>query len=482
MLIDTLRRIVSHQPNTIALCIDEQEYSYQTLFQRASIVAHWLNHGAIARLGIQVDRSVGNYVAIMACLLTGCAYVPLNLKLPRERLDAIEHEAQLDAVFDDKQFDFTRSVPLNQIVQYESNRPAYIMFTSGSTGVPKGVPVTFGQLDVFISMMQQYHRLASDDRVAQHADLSFDMSVYDVFMTWNSGASLYVVPERLRLAPAKFIQDKKITVWFSVPSIIGLMRQLNVLPSSSLPSLRLSLFSGEPLLMGDALAWQQAAVNSIVQNLYGPTEATVECMAYSLSVQSDIDIDIGLDEQTIMPIGHALPGNMIALMDEDGQWVVDDKPGEIMIAGSQVVTGYWHQPELTADKFVQQFHPEYGDQRWYRTGDQAYRHTETGYHYLGRLDNQVKIQGHRVELEEIEYYLRQATHCSEVAAVIVSGDHGDHLLGVVEKDEINQQAIRAKLLKLLPFYMVPEKIVVVEQLPRNMNGKLDRRTLKQGLS
>ena len=106
MLIDTLRRIVSHQPNTIALCIDEQEYSYKTLFQRASIVAHWLNHGAIARLGIQVDRSVGNYVAIMACLLTGCAYVPLNLKLPRERLDAIEHEAQLDAIFDDKQFDF----------------------------------------------------------------------------------------------------------------------------------------------------------------------------------------------------------------------------------------------------------------------------------------------------------------------------------------------------------------------------------------
>ena len=478
MLIDTLRRIESDQSNSVALCIDEHEISYQTLFQRASIVANWLNHHAIARLGIQVDRSLGNYVAIMACLLSGCAYVPLNLKLPDERLNVIAREAQLDAIFDDKQFDFTELVPLNQAIHYDANSPAYIMFTSGSTGLPKGVPVTFGQLDAFITMMQQYHQLTVDDRVAQHADLSFDMSVYDVFMAWNSGASLYVVPERLRLAPAKFIQDKKITVWFSVPSIIGLMRHLNVLPASSLPSLRLSLFSGEPLLMGDALAWQQAAVNSVVQNLYGPTEATVECMSYSLPVQGDID----LDEQTIVPIGSSLPGNMIALMDEDGQWVVDDKPGEIMIAGPQVISEYWHQPELAADKFVQQFHPDYGDQRWYRTGDQAYHLIESGYHYLGRLDNQVKIQGHRVELEEVEYYLRQVTHCSEVAAVIVSDDRGDHLLGVVEKAEINQQAIRAQLLELLPFYMVPEKVVLVEQLPRNMNGKLDRRTLMKRLS
>ena len=478
MFIDNILQIATTAPDRVALLIDEQAYDYQYLLHRASIVADWLTANSVTRLGICADRSVGNYVGIMACLLAGCAYVPLNLKLPSERLDAIKQQAQLDALFEEALFDFSQPSQPPRVIDVDMNQWVYMMFTSGSTGVPKGVPVTYAQLDTFISMMQQHHQLTADDRVAQHADMSFDMSVYDIFMAWNAGACLCVVPESQRLAPAKFIQDTTVTVWFSVPSIIGFMKQLKLLSPNSLPSLRLSLFSGEPLLVGDALDWQQAAANSFVDNLYGPTEATVECMAYRL----DASMDMELGEQSILPIGEPLPGNTIALLDKDGQWVVDDQPGELLIAGPQIIAEYWDNPQLTAEKLIQKKHPDYGDQCWYRTGDQVYRDRAGCCHYLGRLDNQVKIQGHRVELEEVEHYLRQVTGCLDVAAVIVADERGDHLYGALEDPSLDQKVVKQQLLQLLPFYMVPEQVVSVEQLPRSLNGKLDRRALIEMLT
>ena len=253
--------------------------TYQALIDAAISVAQQLRQRDIQRLGVVVDRSLENYAAIMACLLVGCCYVPLNAQLPAERLEAIRSEARLSAQFDPAWL----SEPLSDTFERSPVIPdqlVYLLFTSGSTGVPKGVPIQYQQLDAFISMMQRYHALVPSDRVAQHASLSFDMSVYDLYMAWHAGASLYVVPESQRIAPLQFIKEHAITVWFSVPSVIKTMRQLKLLPPNAMPSLRLSLFSGEPLEVGDALAWQAAAPDSAIDNLYGPTEATVECCGY----------------------------------------------------------------------------------------------------------------------------------------------------------------------------------------------------------
>jgi non-ribosomal peptide synthetase component F len=298
-----------------------------------------------------------------------------------------------------------------------------------------------------------------------------------MFLAWSSGACLCPVPREVLMSPAKFIRDRALTVWFSVPSVAMMMRRLRMLKPDKLPGLRLSLFCGEPLPASLAQQWQAAAPNSVVENLYGPTEATIAISHY----RWDPDRSPQQSRNGVTPIGETFPTQRAVIVDEEGLPVSAGQPGELCVTGSQVTTGYINAPEKTASQFVTV--PGQGEAVWYRTGDRVLRDEQGCLHYLGRVDSQVQIRGHRVELQEIEHVLRQATG-TELAFAVPSPLSEGGALGVraVIGEPVTEDQ-RRRILEWcrasLPEYMAPQDVVECQNLPLNANDKIDRQALQR---
>jgi non-ribosomal peptide synthetase component F len=302
-------------------------------------------------------------------------------------------------------------------------------------------------------------------------ELTFDPAILNIFMTWNAGASLHVVPQRWLMSPDSFINDHALTVWNSTPTTIGLLMRLRALEPGSLPTLRTSIFGGETLTLEAAQAWQRAAPGSTVDNVYGPTEATIECLYQRLTEPPAVTPDRGS-----LALGLPYPGVTAAILGADGTSLPAGEAGELAVSGVQLAEGYLDQPALTTARF-----PVIGGTRWYLTGDKAYRDTAGRVHHLGRLDDQVKVRGHRVELGDVESHLRQVCGTELVAAVAWPFANGGAvgLVGFVADEAAlpPPQAIRAALRQRLPAYMVPETVHRIACLPVTPHGKIDRAAL-----
>lgn len=275
------------------------------------------------------------------------------------------------------------------------------------------------------------------------------------------------------MSAVKFSRDRQLTVWFSVPSLAGMLKQIKALAPNALPDLRISVFGGEQLPETIVTAWQAAAPNSIIENFYGPTEVTVFCLRQSVS--APIPLTPGRD---FVSIGVPMPGNEAAIVDADLEFVAPGVVGELAIAGVQLSDGYLSAPKLTDARF-----PTIGGKRWYLTGDLAMEDASGRFHCLGRIDNQVKVLGHRIELEEVDAYLRTVSKAGNAAAVawpVVDGI-AQGLVAFVGAQSINSQQIIAELKTHLPGYMVPSRIIAVDNMPFNQSGKIDRRALVQFL-
>jgi amino acid adenylation domain-containing protein len=355
---------------------------------------------------------------------------------------------------------------------------AYLLFTSGSTGQPKGVPITHANVVHFLEVNQRRYQLTHEDRLSQTFDQTFDLSIFDCFMAWGSGACLCAMQPIQLLSPFRFVQEKNITVWFSVPSVITLLLKKNLLKPGSLPSLRLSLFCGEALTKDSVEAWQSAAPNSIIENLYGPTELTIACAAYLWHPErSPRECFNG-----IVPIGQVYENLHHLVVDENLQPVLPGEDGELCVAGVQTFPGYWNDSQKTVLSTFTCPDQNGNKLLYYRTGDRV-RLVENNYIYLGRMDRQIKVLGYRVDLGDIEATLRAVPGVIEAVALGWPVNDGSYegVIAFVSGNLLNVELLRSKARDCLPAYMVPHTIHILDNMPLNANGKVARNTLYEKL-
>jgi amino acid adenylation domain-containing protein len=478
----------------VALYVAGASYSYGHLANLVARVA--LAIGSARKVGVLASRTLGAYVGVLGASWCGAAYIPLSPKLPVERLVYMLKTVEPDAlVVDDLglacltpevkavappvildlsvSLDSLPKTRMPEPIHREASDLAYILFTSGTTGLPKAVMISLGNVAQFLAAMQPRFNPTFTDRVSQTSELTFDVSVFEMFIAWGSGAAVEVIPPNQLMAPARFIVDRQLTIWSSVPSIAAFMRRMKMLMPGAFPSLRYSVFAGEALPWSLAEAWQAAAPSSVVENLYGPTEATIYCLGATFGPEFP-----KTPERGTVPSGYPLPGLEAAVLDEALTFLPAGQEGQLAISGGQIASGYFNDAKLTEQRF-----PSIAGKTWYLTGDLA-RQDERGiFHHLGRIDNQVKVLGQRVELEEIESHLRAVSGTENAAAIpwpiqdgIVTGIVA-FTSGVTRPPEEILDALRRNL----PSYMVPRQILQLDALPLNPSGKIDRKSLARYL-
>ncbi len=450
------------------------------------------------RIGVVTGDDFHTYAAILAILANGSAYVPLNRKNPVARNLIVVGEADLAAIVSTSggelgaavQREFDKDVQwidamaaaendagLLQAGSVSGDSVAYIFFTSGSTGTPKGVPITHGNLNQFMSVMLDsgLYEFQPEDRFLQMFELTFDLSVMSLFLPLATGACCYVVPDARvgYVATLKVLRDQEISVALMVPSLLIYLEPF--LKDLRLDSMRLSMFCGEALPEATTEKWHAVAPQAVIENVYGPTEATIFCLRYPWSpTESPAKAVNG-----IVPIGVPFPGMQAALLGENGQLVVErGEKGELLLIGGQVTEGYWRNPQKTEEAFVD-IELESGTARAYRSGDLCFVNDDGDYIYSGRLDSQIKIDGHRVELGEIEHHLRELLERANLAVVDAMVGAQRQLVLFLEKPEEDWSVLRKKLQQRVPEYMIPKHMRYIDSLPLNLNGKVDRPRLRE---
>ncbi|WP_210395535.1 amino acid adenylation domain-containing protein [Motiliproteus sediminis] len=489
----------SKTPDALALFVDGQYYTYRQLTALTAAQAARINQLSTApsRVAVLCAGGAEAYCGALAALWMGATYIPLATDTPLPQLRDMLTDVAPDLLLTDPsgaalwhRLDLPGKRPRHLSIEldptgdpalappvagFDTDSAVYVVFTSGTTGHPKGVPVSARQLTHALECFQRRYVIKRDDRLSQSFPLTFDLSMFDLFMAWQQGASLHVIPARQRLAPGPFIRQQQLTLWFSVPSVIAFMHRLGQLKPDNLATLRWSLFCGEALPLELARRWQDAAPDAQMDNLYGPAEATIACTAKRLYDLHCPDYE--------MTIGQPLDGTLLATIGEQEQWTPPEIGGELLISGPQVVDGYWAREEETQHRFTVRKHPQLGAHRWYRTGDLARLGDDGDWRFLGRVDRQLKIRGIRTETEAIEQLVQQ--HSGADTAAILPLYEQQLCVGVAAfvtpvplqpEVEARRKLIRS-LKPCLQGALLPIQVRYLPQLPLTRHGKIDYRQL-----
>ena len=464
-------------------------YTYRQLSERISAIRAAITqiNAQNPLVGLAIHDDLDTYASIFALWMEGKAYVPLHPNQPIERnLNILEQikcthviDSAAESVFAKEKYQI---IATNQCAfshdfidnwkDIPDDELAYILFTSGSTGVPKGVIISRKNVAAFMdSFWQTGISITPEDRCLQAFDLTFDVSVQSYLVPLTRGACCYTIPygQVKYLYAASLIQEQKITFGAMAPSMLTYLRPyFNEFDASSLKTCILTAEACPVDLLED---WYKCAQNVEIYDFYGPTEATIYCTYYKLTRGGN-----NLSLNGVISIGKPLANVQAIIIREDASLVKDQEKGELCVAGDQITQGYWLNPEKNNSSFFFK-----DGVRYYHTGDLCYWDKSGNIMYTGRIDQQAKIQGFRVELGEIEFHAR-AFYNNEYRTLAIAYQNAQNLTEIalfVEKQEEPSQALVAYLRSKMPQYMIPTKIIFEPSFPLNKSEKIDRNLLKQ---
>ena len=488
-VLEQLLSVFEHFGSRSAFFINETSYSYFELAERVSSIRSCIRSMEIKtpNIGIITNDDIETYSSILAIWLEGMAYVPINPSQPYERNIDIINQADICLVLDsslvktfaDIDTIMTRSlgrVEINLVpVNANDSASAYIMFTSGSTGKPKGVQITRGNISSFVDAFWGLgYKIDENDRCLQPFDLSFDLSVMSYLIPLLKGSCVFTVPgSQIKYSMiAQILEDHSLTVALMVPSVIRYLRPY--FNEIDLPAMRYSMFCGEALPVDLAKEWSRCVPNAYIDNVYGPTEDTIFCSQYRYSRSVPNKSHNG-----ILSIGKSMTSGRMIIVNDNNLEVPAGEHGELCLAGLQLTPGYWKNPLKNKESF---FVGETGT-RFYKTGDLCYKDGEGDIMYVGRIDNQIKMQGYRIELGEIEHYADDfLAGINPVAIAFENKDGNTEIALFLESDSADTAGLMSFLKLKLPSYMLPSRILLISKLPLNINGKIDRKELRRKIS
>ncbi|MCC9076777.1 amino acid adenylation domain-containing protein [Litorilinea aerophila] len=515
LLTDGVRDAAQVAPEREAVRCNGQSLSYGELWQRALALAWTLRDQGVARgdrVGIYFNKSLESAVALYGIMLAGAAYVPLDPFAPLERLRYVIQDCGIQVLVtgEGKRPDLARlaaalpelhccvgvapgddlptaAIPWDQVVGGpERGLPvpnlveqdlAYILYTSGSTGNPKGIMHTHRSGLSFAEWAAHTYELRAEDRVSNHAPLHFDLSTFDFFATAIAGGTVVIIPEVVTKFPAslaKLMEQERLSVWYSVPFALIQLLLRGGLAARDLSSLRWVLFAGEPFPTKHLRDLMAQLPGARFSNLYGPTETNV-CTYYHVP-------PLPADSDEPIPIGRPCANVEDLVLDGDDRPVAPGEVGELLIRSPLVMQGYWGRPDLTARGFYHRTIAGQMEAIYYRTGDLVMLQPDGNYKYLGRKDRQIKTRGYRVELDEIEVALLAHPAVHEAAVYPVPDGQGSNLIkaAVVPTpgESLTVSMLMEHLSSRLPAYAVPAAIDILEEFPRTSTGKINRRELQ----
>ncbi|MGH2791304.1 MAG: amino acid adenylation domain-containing protein [Actinomycetota bacterium] len=511
LLEDSARRT----PNQVAVVDRDRSISYTDLNRRANQVAALLADLGVRRgdrVGFCLNKSIESVIAIYGILKAGAAYVPFDPQAPPARLGYIADNAGISHLLTGTEMAplwpslIDGGAPLDSLIVLNSDEHpevpvgtrafsgrdldlrspddvdggpiqldlAYILYTSGSTGQPKGVMLTHLNAMTFVEWTVEHYVIEARDRLSSHAPFHFDLSIFDLYAASLAGATVVLVPPETSVFPlevANFIEQQEITVWYSVPSILSMLTQRGNLEVGSLQSLRILLFAGEVFPTKYLQRLMELLPNVAFANLYGPTETNV-CTYYDVPV-------LPADMVEPIPIGKAIAGVECYVVAQDGSIAKSGEVGELYVRGSTVMQGYWANPERSSQSLIPNPFGGALHDNVYRTGDLVQELSDGNYRFLGRRDHQIKSRGYRIELGDIESALYAHPDVVECAVVAIPDETVSNRIKahVVVRNGVRQAELVRFCSTRIPRYMIPEQFEFADALPKTSTGKIDRQTL-----